>query len=105
MIHPRRPSILRRTSTLPHWDRDSVPRFVLDPARHLAKVLDDIAIVNFRYRIPRRQYFAYVCGITWSLHKKSLRMNQVVFSIGSSARRIWSRYRPESHPFRIWPIN
>ena len=91
----RRPRVLMLTSTLPRWDGDSEPRFVLDLAKHLgehfdiellaphtrgaarSETLEGIRITRFRYWIPRWQGLAYQGGIHSRLRENPLRLFQV----------------------------
>ena len=101
------------TSTLPRWDGDSEPRFVLDLARHLGddvdiellaphapgaarrEMLEGVAVTRFRYWIPRWQSVAYEGGVTWRLKENPLRLLQVPLFLWSMAWHIVRRLRRE----------
>lgn len=109
----RRPRVLMLTSTLPRWEGDSEPRFVLDLARHLGKqfdveilaphapraarseVLEGVHITRFRYWYPRWQSVAYEGGIAWRLSENPARVIQIPFFIGSLAWHTIRRLRQE----------
>ena len=101
------------TSTLPRWEGDSEPRFVLDLAKHLSgefdiellaphapgaachEVVEGIPVTRFRYWIPRWQSVAYEGGISWRLKQNRWRLVQVpffMFSMGwHVVRRLWRK--------------
>ncbi|NHA16059.1 glycosyltransferase family 4 protein [Thioalkalivibrio sp. XN279] len=99
------------TSTLPRWEGDSEPRFVLDLARHLSdeidveilaphatgaarrEVLDGIPVTRFRYWIPWWQSVAYEGGISWRLKENRWRLFQVPFFMLSLAWHTVRRLR------------
>ena len=101
------------TSTLPRWDGDSEPRFVLDLARHLgadfdveiiaphslgaagSEVLEGVPVTRFRYWIPRWQSVAYEGGISWRLRENPLRLFQVPYFLCGLAWHVFRRLRSE----------
>jgi phosphatidyl-myo-inositol dimannoside synthase len=101
------------TSTLPRWDGDSEPRFVLDLAKRLGDDFDveiiaphapgaarqeapeGVPVTRFRYWIPRWQSVAYEGGISWRLKENPLRLFQVPFFLCSMAWHVVCRLRRE----------
>lgn len=110
---PRRPRVLMLTSTLPRWEGDSEPRFVLDLAKHLSddfdiellaphapgaarsEVLEGVRVTRFRYWITRWQSVAYEGGISWRLKENRLRLLQVPFFMLSLGWHILRRLSRE----------
>jgi phosphatidyl-myo-inositol dimannoside synthase len=104
-----KPRVLMLTSTLPRWEGDSEPRFVLDLARHLgdefdiellaphapgaarSESLEGVRVTRFRYWIPRWQSVAYEGGISWRLKENPLRLLQVPFFLFSLGWHILRR--------------
>jgi phosphatidyl-myo-inositol dimannoside synthase len=109
----RRPRVLMLTSTLPRWEGDSEPRFVLDLAKHLSEhfdiellaphtpgaarseMLEGVRVTRFRYWIPRWQSVAYEGGISWRLQENSARVLQLPFFLSSLAWYTIRRLRQE----------
>jgi glycosyltransferase involved in cell wall biosynthesis len=107
----KRLRVLMLTSTLPRWEGDSEPRFVLDLARHLGEeidveilaphapgaarreVLDGVPVIRFRYWIPGWQSVAYEGGISWRLKENRWRLFQVPFFMWSLAWHTVCRLR------------
>jgi phosphatidyl-myo-inositol dimannoside synthase len=105
----RRPRVLMLTSTLPRWEGDSEPRFVLDLAKRLSadfdielvaphapgavrhEVLEGIPVTRFRYWIPRWQSVAYEGGISWRLKENRWRLFQLPFFFVSQLWHIGRR--------------
>lgn len=99
------------TSTLPRWEGDSEPRFVLDLARHVSdsfdveilaphapgaarrEVLDGIPVTRFRYWIPRWQSVTYEGGISWRLKDNRWRLFQMPFFMWSQLWHVLQRLR------------
>jgi phosphatidyl-myo-inositol dimannoside synthase len=106
-------TVLMLTSTLPRWEGDVEPRFVLDLARHLGdefdiellaphaagaarfEVLEGIRVTRFRYWIPQWQSVAYEGGISWRLKENPLRLLQVQFFMLSLGWHILRRLSRE----------
>ena len=113
MNHRQRPRILMLTSTLPRWDDDIEPRFVLDLARHLSEdfdvellaphaagaarseILEGVQITRFRYWFPRWESVAYEGGISWRLKENPFRLLQVPPFLWSLAWHLVRRLRRE----------
>lgn len=113
MSEESKPRVLMLTSTLPRWEGDSEPRFVLDLARHLSddfdiellaphapgaarsEVLEGVRVTRFRYWIPRWQSVAYEGGISWRLKENRLRLLQVPFFMLSLSWHILRRLSRE----------
>ena len=113
MTEKSKPRVLMLTSTLPRWEGDSEPRFVLDLAKHLSadfdiellaphapgagrkEVLEGVPVTRFRYWIPRWQSVAYEGGISWRLKENRWRLVPVpffMFSMGwHVVRRLWRK--------------
>lgn len=103
--------VLMLTSTLPRWEGDCEPRFVLDLARHLSadfdiellaphtqgaarfEVLEGVPVTRFRYWLPRWQSVAYQGGIAWRLRENPARLLQLPFFLTSLAWHVVSRLR------------
>lgn len=99
------------TSTLPRWEGDIEPRFVLDLARHLSgdfdvellaphaagaarsEILDGVQVTRFRYWFPRWESVAYEGGISWRLKENPLRLLQVPLFLWSLAWHLGYRLR------------
>lgn len=92
-----RSSVLMLTSTLPRWQGDAEPRFVLDLAHSLesdfhieliaphtpgaqrSEYLEGVPVTRYRYWWPRWQAIAYDGGMTQRLRANPLRLVQLPF--------------------------
>ncbi|WP_019612194.1 glycosyltransferase [Thioalkalivibrio sp. AKL7] len=101
------------TSTLPRWEGDTEPRFVLDLARSLspdaqvellaphtpgaarAETLEGIPVQRYRYWIPRWQAAAYQGGMTQRLRENPWRLFQLPTFFLSQLWAITRRLRRE----------
>lgn len=113
MSNTLRPRVLMLTSTLPRWEGDSEPRFVLDLAKQLtdyfdieilaphtqgaarSEILEGIKVTRFRYWLPKWESVAYQGGITWRLRENRVRILQVPLFLCSLAWNIFRRLRSE----------
>ena len=116
MNETSKPKVLMLTSTLPRWEGDTEPRFVLDLAKHLSKdfdiellaphatgaarreVLEGVPLTRFRYWIPRWQSVAYEGGVSWRLRENPLRLFQVPFFM---LALVWNIVRRLRHDGRV----
>jgi phosphatidyl-myo-inositol dimannoside synthase len=113
MTEASRPRVLMLTSTLPRWDGDSEPRFVLDLAKQLSEhfeiellaphthgaarseILDGVQVTRFRYWFPKWESVAYHGGIMWRLRENPARILQLPLFLVSLAWHIVRRLRRE----------
>lgn len=109
MTKTSRPRVLMLTSTLPRWEGDSEPRFVLDLAKQLSddfdieilaphtqgaarsEILEGIKVIRFRYWFPRWESVAYQGGITWRLRENRARIFQIPLFLCSLAWHLFRR--------------
>ncbi|OOG23597.1 glycosyl transferase group 1 [Thioalkalivibrio denitrificans] len=110
----RRTRVLMTTSTLPRWEGDTEPRFVLDLARSLLpkvdvellaphtagaavqETLEGIAVRRYRYWIPRWQSASYQGGMMQRLRQNRWRTLQIPFFFMAQIWTIARRLRQEN---------
>ncbi|WP_018868620.1 MULTISPECIES: glycosyltransferase [unclassified Thioalkalivibrio] len=109
-----RTRVLMTTSTLPRWEGDTEPRFVLDLARSLdaqcdvellaphapgaarRETLEGVAVSRFRYWIPAWQAAAYEGGMVQRLRRRPWRVLQLPIFLLSQTLAIARRLRRKS---------